>query len=411
MCLIFWIGYALQQKRPVRSDPKKQITNVAIWANHHEREAMLRRFIVSLFLLTILIWAPASATSARSDSAAIDKRIDGFIQSEMQRGRIPGVAVAVLKHGKLLKLGCYGSANLELGVPVSEHSVFELASLTKQFTAAAVVLLAYEGKLSLDDSLNKFIDDVPDGWNAITIRHLLCHSAGLAHRFEQTFDGVFLMDYSTENMLRSAKATPMIAAPGTDWEYSDQGYFLLGLVIEQVTGQSYATFLHERFYEPLDMNETYILQQARIIPNRVAGYTVGDGELRNIRRDWQFGLTSHFGVMSSIADLVKWERALVDRTILPEAVLRQLWSPAYVFREDAETESVLGYGFGWWVNQKNGRRFVEHSGFTGTSYFRDLETQLAVIVLTNRDQPSGPGTIEIAHGIAQLVDPTITLGN
>lgn len=352
---------------------------------------------------------PATSV-AQLETTTIDQKIDAFVQSEMRQGNIPGVAIAVLKHGKVLKLSCYGSANLELGVPVNEHSVFELASLTKQFTAAAILLLAHESQLSLDDSLTRFIDDVPDGWRAITIRQLLCHSAGLAHRFEQTFHGVFLMDYSTEDMLRSAKATPMIAAPGTDWEYSDQGYFLLGLVIERVTGHSYAAFLRERFFEPLNMKETYRLEQARIIPNRVAGYTITNGTLRNIRRDWQFGLMSHFGVMSSISDMVKWEKALVERTILPDSVLRQLWSPAYIFRQDTTTESVLGYGFGWWINQKNGRRFVEHSGFTGTSYFRDLETQLAVIVLTNRDQPSGPGTIEIAHGVARIVDPTITIG-
>lgn len=370
----------------------------------------MKKYFPAALPLLVLLGSCAIRSAHAQDIATPNDRIDTFVRSEMRQGRIPGVAIAVVQEGKVIKVATYGSANLELGVPVSEHSVFELASLTKQFTAAAILLLAYEGKLSLDDSLAQFIDDVPDGWAGITIRQLLSHSAGLTHRFEQTVDGGFLMNYTTDGMLRSAKATPMTAVPGTDWMYSDQGYFLLGLVLERVMGQSYAAFLQERFFEPLGMTETVVLDQAQIIPNRVAGYTIVDGMLQNIRRDWQFGLTSHFGVMSSVADMVKWERELVERAILPDEVLRQLWSPAYVFQKNATTESLLGYGFGWWVNQKNGRRFVEHSGFTGTAYFRDLATQLAVIVLTNRDQSSGRSTIEVAHGIAHIVDSTITIG-
>ncbi len=326
----------------------------------------------------------------------------------MARGNIPGLAMALLERGKVLEIAIYGTANLELGVPVTEHSVFELASLTKQFTGAAIAMLAEEGRLNINDSLHHYIEDIPESWHTITIRQLLSHSAGLTHRFEQTYAGVFLMDYSTDEMLETAKNTPLIATPGTDWQYSDQGYFLLGLVIERVTGNTFESFLQERFLEPLGMTETYLLDQEQIIPNRVAGYTIQDSKLQNIRRDWQFGLTSHFGVMSSILDMVKWEQSLAAENILSAELLTRVWSPLYVFREDAATSSVLGYGYGWWVNQKNGRRFVEHSGFTGTSYFRDLKTGLAVIVLTNRDQASGPGTMGIAHGIAQIIDSTIT---
>ncbi|MBL4659014.1 MAG: beta-lactamase family protein [Alcanivoracaceae bacterium] len=358
--------------------------------------------VLLIFMVTI------SCTATNLDITSFDNRINAFVQSEMQRGNIPGLSVAVIRRGKILKVTSYGFANLELNVAVNKHSVFELASLTKQFTAMAILMLAEENKLALDDHITRFIKDVPDGWKAITIKQLLSHSAGLKHRFEQTFNGVFMTDYSTDEMLRSAKSTAMNATPGTDWEYSDQGYFLLGLIIERITGQSYATFLDKRLFEPLGMKETYLLEQASIIPNRVAGYTVSEEKIKNIRRTWQFGLSSHFGVMSSISDMIKWEKSLYGRKVVSDLVLSKLWSPAYIFRENTDTMSILAYGFGWWIKQQNGRRFVEHSGYTGTAYFRDLETQLGIIVLTNRDQPSGQGTIDIAHGIAKIVDPTIS---
>jgi len=367
---------------------------------------ILKGVVVRICVLGMLICS-ACASDAQDGPKDLNQQIDDFVQQEMERGHIPGLALAVVQQGNVVKLSSYGTANLELGVPVTEHSVFELASLTKQFTGAVIAMLAEEGEITLDDSLHQYIDDIPEDWRAITIRQLLSHSAGMVHRFEKTYDGVFLMDYSTESMLDAAKKTPLNSTPGTDWKYSDKGYFLLGIVIEHVTGQSFEAVLKERFFDPLDMTETYLLNQAQIIPNRVAGYTIEDSTLQNIRRDWQFGLTPHFGVMSSVFDMVKWEQSLVNGSILSEKMLAAFWSPLYVFREDAATESVLGYGYGWWVNQKNGRRFVEHSGFTGTSYFRDLKTGLAVIVLTNRDQASGPGTIGIAHGIAHIIDPTI----
>jgi CubicO group peptidase (beta-lactamase class C family) len=325
----------------------------------------------------------------------------------MQRGKVPGAAIAVLQNGQVLFMKGYGAANLELAVPVRTSSVFEIASLTKQFTAAAVLLLAHEGKLRLDDPLTDFVEEAPKSWNGITVRQLLSHCAGLEHRFEKSVDGSLLLDYSTAGMLASAKATPSFALPGERFRYSDQGYFLLGLIIERVQSRTYAEFLSDRFFVPLGMNHTRIQDQSQIVPNRVAGYTIKDGATVNIRRSWQFGLTSHFGVLSTVEDMAKWERSLWTNQVLPLAVREQIWTPIRVFRANEKEGYLLAYGYGWWVISESGHKIIEHSGFTGTHYLRDGKTGIAVVVLTNRDQPSGPGTGEMARKIAQIYDPTI----
>ena len=260
-------------------------------------------------MMVALMALPARALDAATPQLAA---VDQAVTTIMESGQFPGVVVAVLDQGAPVHVGEYGFASLEHFVPVSTDTVFELASLTKHMTALEVLSLVEEGGLSLDDTLSLYVDDVPEAWSAITLNQLLSHMAGLAHRFEARPNGQFQLAYTTEEMLASAKATPLEAEPGTDWGYSDQGYFLLGLVIEQVTGQSFEAALRERFWAPLGMDQTRVLDQTAIVPHRAEGYGVYDGELARNRRVWQFGLTSHFGVTSSLEDLMIWEAELND---------------------------------------------------------------------------------------------------
>ena len=155
------------------------------------------------------------------------------------------------------------------------------------------------------------------------------------------------------------------------------------------------------------MTATRRLEQAAVIPRRVAGYTLQDGRLENDRRDWQFGQMAHFGILSTLDDLIRWDQGLADGTALPEMALQTFFDPLYLFQEDPATESLIGYGYGWWIEQANGVRVAHHSGYTGTVLLRVLDRGLTVIILTNLDQPSGPGTINIAWDVAQLVDPDL----
>lgn len=358
-------------------------------------------------LLVPVLVSCAHSHPPKQTGGSVDQQVDSLVQADMLRGKVPGAAIAVLQNGQVLYMKAYGAANLELEVPVRTDSVFEIASLTKQFTAAAVLLLAHEGKLRLDDPLTDFVEGTPKSWTGMTVRQLLSHTAGLEHHFEESVNGSLLLDYSTADMLASAKATPTFALPGERFRYSDQGYFLLGLVIERVQSRSYAEFLSDRFFVPLGMKNTRIQSQSQIVANRVAGYTIKDEGPVNIRRSWQFGLTSHFGVLSTVEDMAKWEQSMWANTVLPLAVREQMWAPVRVFRANEKDGYLLAYGYGWWVISDKGHTIIEHSGFTGTHYLRDRKTGIAVVVLTNRDQPSGPGTVEMARKIAQIFDPTI----
>jgi CubicO group peptidase (beta-lactamase class C family) len=335
-------------------------------------------------------------------AASANEQIDDLVLEEMRVNDIPGLAVAVVSGGNVVKLGTYGVANVELDVSVTPGSVFELASLTKHFTAAAVLLLAEEGKLGLNDQLSNFVEDAPPEWSEIRISHLLNHTAGLADRFEETLDGRQIMDHSSDDMLRSAMDTPTIGRPGEQWQYSDQGYFLLGWIIEQASGMQYPNFVRERLLEPAGMTESYLHTKELIIPSRVAGYEVVDGETQNVRRDWQFEISSHFGLMASVEDLVKWERSLVDRSVLDEGQLHSMWNPSWFLRE--ARDSSVGYGMGWFVVRFSDRTFVEHTGVTGTSYFRDLERNLAVVILSNR---TFYDVSSLGRRIAKLIDPSL----
>lgn len=185
----------------------------------------------AVFALT-LFTAPVDGVEAKkvSEQPHIEQ-VDTRVNALMQEGHFPSAAIAITHNGEPIHVSTHGMANIAHNIPVTTQTVFEIASLTKQMTALAVMTLVEEERLSLDDRLVEWLEDAPLAWDKITINQLLSHTAGLSHRFEQTVNEQFLLEYSRENMLTSAKKTPMVAEPGTDWNYSDQGYFLLGIVI------------------------------------------------------------------------------------------------------------------------------------------------------------------------------------
>jgi len=335
--------------------------------------------------------------------------LDARIGVLMEEGHFPGIALAVMRKGKPVHIGTYGMANIGHGVPVTTQTVFELASLTKQMTALAVMTLVKEGRLNLGGRLVDYIEDAPEAWAKITVDELLAHRAGLAHRFERTFDGVLLLDYTREDMLASAKKTPMIAEPGTDWSYSDQGYFLLGIIIEVVTGQSYAEFMQTTFFKPLGMEQTQLLDQSRIVPFLSQGYAWKEDTLQRNRRVWQFALTSHFGVTSSLRDMMLWEAELMDSKVINRDALEATWEIQRTF-DTGESCDTWGYARGWQVLVVDGRRILSHGGHSGTAYLRAVDDDLSVIVLTNReDAPGALSPFSLGWAAGHAAEPNISI--
>ena len=353
--------------------------------------------------LLLLLLALTIAVGAQPKNP--NYKIDTAIRHFMQTANVPGVAVAVVKNGRVMYVQTYGVSNLELGTPVKRNTVFELASLTKQFTSGLIITLAHEGKISLDDKLVKYIPNAPKGWEPITIRQLLGHMAGLALAFEPKTDGSYLLNYSKELMLKGAMETPMLSAPGLHWKYSDEGYFLAGYALEKATGQNFDTLMINRIFKPIGMKNTRFLSQNDVIPNRAEGYIVDkEGHYKHNRRQWQFELTPHFGVMSTIDDMILYEQSLVKGDVITPAVLKEATAPYRVFSENADGQ--YAYGLGWQLYNKGDRHVAEHAGYTGTVYIRDLTTGISVILLTNRDANAGPSPIALAHELSHLVDPS-----
>lgn len=329
---------------------------------------MLRKCISFLFFLALLVIPMAAQADA----------IDDYIRLDMQKRRIPGLALAVVKNGVVVKAQGYGIANLETDTPVIPETVFELASLTKQFTAAAIMLLVEEGRVGLDDRVSKYLNDTPDSWNNITVRHLLTHTSGLP-AMDKGFEGlVWTFRVSTAEMYSAARRDPVEFTPGNRWQYSDVGYFLLGMIIESASGRKYREFLAERIFRPLGMTATTVLDQRAIIKNRARGYTLFNNELINIRRDVQVELPSHFGIFSTVLDLAKWDGALNSQKLLKQSSLALMWTPVTL-----NNGRTYPYGFGWEVKEQRGHRVVGHTGITGTEIRRFPGDSLTVIVLTN----------------------------
>lgn len=329
---------------------------------------------------------------ARADS------IDDYIKKEMERRHIPGAALAVARNGRVVKERGYGLANVEHDVPVTPDTVFELASLTKQFTATAIMLLVEEGKVRLDDSIASYLPEAPEAWKPITVRHLLTHTAGfpgLESGFQALRAGGPRLRYTTAQMFDAARRDALSFAPGERWQYSNVGYFLLGMIIESASGRRYRDFLAERFFTPLAMASTSVLDRARIVKHRAAGYTLRDGELVNLRGMGDVELPSHYGVLSTVKDLVLWDAALASGKVVKPATLAQMWTPVRL-----NWGATYPYGFGWFVDQRRGHRWIYHTGITGTelSRFPD-DDDLTVVVLTNLGRTLEPANRVNAWGL------------
>jgi CubicO group peptidase (beta-lactamase class C family) len=357
---------------------------------------------LTLFLLHLF---GASLVSAQGDP------IDDYIQIEMNKRQIPGLALVVIRAGEVIKMKGYGFANLEHDVLVNPDTVFELASVTKQFTAAAVMLLVEEGKIKVGDPISQYLPNSPERWNDITVRHLLTHTSGLPdleNGFQALRKGGARLNYTTTQLFNAAKNDSVSFVPGERWQYSDVGYFLLGMIIEKASGQSYRNFLANRFFEPLGMASSSVLDQSVVLKNRAAGYTLRNGQIVNIRRVIQVELPSHYGIFSTVRDLVKWDNALAAGKVVQQSSLDQMWTPLKL-----NGGGSFPYGFGWGMEERRGHWMITHSGITGTEYTRFPDDKLTVIVLTNLGSHIGAREVNswgLTKGVAGRFIPNLLLG-
>lgn len=355
-----------------------------------------RRRSLRALPLTILVGVvapvarlPAQALQAQliQPSGAQLAELDRRILDDMEEFAIPGVLVGVASRGRLVHWKAYGLANVELSVPVSDSTVFEIGSISKEFVSAVVMQLVEEGRMGLDDGIHEYLSFLPSEWLGVTVRQLLTHTSGIPDYEEiQTYEA-YRFRFTPEEIIRVAHTRPMDFAPGTGYYYSNTGYFLLSLMVERMEGRPLGQVLHDRIFGPLGMTQTRMSDPEDIIPHRASGYFV-NGTMDLVNRDpTQTSSTlGAGGIVSSVLDMVKWDEALYGGHLLSEASRNAMWTPV-VLPSGQNTH----YGFGWRVGEYRGRRTVGHTGMVAgfvAAFLRVPEEEMAVIVFANRYRAS-----------------------
>ena len=359
---------------------------------------LLRRTLIAALGIGLVTLAVGAQTGD------IDSRVDKYVQDSIRQQRIPGLALAVMRDGKIIKAQGYGLSNIELNVPVSPQTVFQSGSVGKQFTATGIMMLVEEGKVGLDDKITKYFPGAPESWNKFTVRNLLTHTSGLKDYTDNNFD--YRRDYTEEGMLKMLQALPFDFAPGDKYSYSNSGYMLLGILIRKVTGKFYGDFLQERIFNPLGMTTTRIISEEDIVPNRAAGYQLVKGVIKN--QEWvspTLNTTADGALYFSVLDLAKWDAALYTKKLIKRSSLDQMWTPVRL-----NNGKTYPYGFGWRIHEINGHKLIEHGGswqgFT-TAISRYVDDNLTVVALCNLDSDHARPE-DIVHGVAGLYVPTLT---
>ena len=297
-------------------------------------------------------------TGAQRKMDTLTKQLDQLISGKY-KSIAPGCVVLVAKKGKIVYERAFGSANVELDVPMQTGMIFRLGSVTKQYTSVAILQLVEQGKISLQDSIQKYVKDYPYKGHAITIENLLTHTSGIKdyQAIKDTTPNSERRDYTPKQGVDFFKNEPLEFEPGIQFKYSNSNYFLLGYIIELITGQSYPEYLRQNIFVPAGLTNTYYNQQEKIIQGRVTGYTKLDSLIENA--DYLSMTTAYAAgaLMASAEDLFKWHEALYDQKLIKKDMLGKATTPFKL-----QNGNMTGYGYGWYLNEISGSKTVEHAG-------------------------------------------------
>jgi CubicO group peptidase (beta-lactamase class C family) len=350
------------------------------------------RNLPSLILAFMVLTQHTSGASSFPREAEVDR-----ILSDFSKPNTPGAAVAIIQDGKTLLQKGYGMASLEKGSRCESTTDFRLASMTKQFTAACVLLLAQEKKLSLDEPLTAFFPEFPAYGKQITVRHLLHHTSGLLDYEDLIPKGTTLPVLDRDVLRLLIKQDHTQFKPGERFEYSNSGYSILSLIVETRSGMPFPRFLKTRIFEPLKMRGTLAYEQGfSVIPNRACGYSSEANAFKQTDQSLTSSVLGDGGIYSSVTDLAKWDAALYGGKVLPRSLIAQAFEPGP--KADAAGNR---YGCGWFINQYRGLKEIWHSGNTmgfTSRILRFPEKKFAVVILANRSDAS------LAEPARQIVD-------
>lgn len=337
--------------------------------------------------------------------AAQIAQIDAYVEAQRARRHLPGLALVVSMNGKPVLEKGYGLADIAKNEKVTPDTVFRIGSVTKPFTAAAIMMLVQDGKLELDDPVTRYLPAAPAAWHDITIRHLLTHTSGLPVNFPPAVIASMLetAPLPMDRVIGAAASLPRRTAPGAAYVYNNIGYHLLGFVIENVSGMPFFEFLRKRVFGPSHMN-TAAMISAPLPPAAAVGYT-WNGTTFGPASDWFTApglVEAEGGLRMSARDLARWDAALLRGQFWTSASLSQMVAPARL-----DDGSPVQYGLGWVPDDINGRPYVWHNGELGafkSQFVRHTTGNLSVIVLGNTD---GTPVEAIASRVSGIVDPAL----
>jgi len=278
--------------------------------------------------------------------------------SEQFKNNEPGGTALVSRKGQIIYKKAFGMANIELNIPMQTENIFRIGSISKQFTAVAILQLMEQGKLGLQDEITKFIPDYPTHGHKITIEHLLTHTSGIkSYTGMKDFDAISRLDKKPEELITFFKNQPMEFAPGTKWNYNNSGYFLLGYIIEKVSGKTYPEYVEENIFKPLGMSNSYYGSDSRIIKNRAAAYSKNENEFVNAE---PLSMTLPYAagsLQSTVDNLYKWNQAIHTYKLVKKESLDKAFTP-YVLSDGKKTD----YGYGWSLDNIQGSPAIQHGG-------------------------------------------------
>jgi CubicO group peptidase (beta-lactamase class C family) len=334
--------------------------------------------VFRLALMAVVLALSLRPSTAQTIADRMQRVVQPYVDAQMFMG-----SILAAKDGKVIFSRSYGMADLEWNVPNSPTTKFNIASMTKQFTAAAILLLEDRGKLKTDDLVKKYLTDAPTSWDKITIYHLLTHTSGIS-------DDAAKYEPGTPDKL-IFRDVPLTSQPGEQWAYTDLGYMVLGYLIEKISGQTYEAFVQENIFKPLAMHDSGMFSNDTVIPRRATGYWPGNNGIENADRpDWRIGFSAG-SLYSTTQDLLRWEEGLFGGKVLTPASLHKMTTP---FKTD--------YACGLHVNRVGGHLMIEHDG-NNIGYNSDMayypEERIAVIVLANLN---GTVTGEMTKGLAAV---------
>ncbi|MDP2958956.1 MAG: serine hydrolase domain-containing protein [Longimicrobiales bacterium] len=336
--------------------------------------------------------APPLLGAQDTERARLVAKLDSLARAHVADSLVAGAAVGVVHRGDTLLLAGFGVADLEWDVPTSTDAVFEIGSVTKQFTAASVLQLVEQGKLDLDADVATYLPDYDTRGRRIPLRRLLDHTSGIKGYTEMPVFGEFMMrDLPRDSLVAKFEAEPLDFEPGTAEIYNNSAYFLLGLIIEKASGEKYEEYVKRHLFEPLGMARSYYCDERAVVPRRAHGYDQGPqglGQKGYLDHQWPYAAGS---LCSTAGDMVRWNQALHGGKVLSAASYRDMTTP-----DPLEDGTPIRYGMGLMAFDDNGRRALTHgggiNGFLSDAWYYPDEG-LIVVVLQNSAGQKGPGLL------------------